>query len=221
MKILIKGEIEILTGMHIGGSSDFSAIGAIDSPVIRDSLTRLPIIPGSSLKGKMRSLLAKELNGGILTSDHNKDHDEIKRLFGSSEKGNIKKSRLKFNDCFFKNHEELDKKGLFPTEIKFENTIKRSDSSAMPRQIERVISGSIFDFELFYEIEKLEELEIDFENIKRAFSLLEYDYLGGHGTRGSGRVKFNNLEASKAVGEIENLGKLNDILKGSLWEDIK
>lgn len=59
-KIKITGTIEIKTGMHIGGDDSFSAIGAIDSPVVRDPLTRLPIIPGSTLKGKMRSLLARD-----------------------------------------------------------------------------------------------------------------------------------------------------------------
>lgn len=58
-KLEITGTIKIETGMHIGASDGFAAIGAIDSPVIKDALTRKPYIPGSSLKGKMRSLLAK------------------------------------------------------------------------------------------------------------------------------------------------------------------
>ena len=77
MKLVIEGTIVLKTGMHIGGSSDFSAIGAIDSPVVRDTLTRLPLIPGSSLKGKMRYLLAKELNNGIFVKEPNNDQDEI------------------------------------------------------------------------------------------------------------------------------------------------
>ena len=47
---MISGNIEVLTGMHIGGGNEFSAIGAIDSPVIKDPLSMRPIIPGSSLK---------------------------------------------------------------------------------------------------------------------------------------------------------------------------
>ena len=54
-KVEISGVIEVVTGMHIGGSSAFSAIGAVDSPVIRDVRTNLPMLPGSSLKGKMRT----------------------------------------------------------------------------------------------------------------------------------------------------------------------
>ena len=61
-KIEIRGIIEVVTGLHIGGSTAFSAIGAVDSPVVKDSLTNLPLIPGSSLKGKMRTLLAKQYN---------------------------------------------------------------------------------------------------------------------------------------------------------------
>lgn len=49
-KIEINGTIEIVTGLHIGGSSAFSAIGAVDSPVIKDGRTNMPMIPGSSLK---------------------------------------------------------------------------------------------------------------------------------------------------------------------------
>ena len=58
-KIKITGIIEVKTGLHIGGDDSFSAIGSIDSPVVRDPLTRDPVIPGSTLKGKMRSLLAR------------------------------------------------------------------------------------------------------------------------------------------------------------------
>ena len=61
-KIEINGTIEIVTGLHIGGSSAFSAIGAVDSPVIKDGRTNMPMIPGSSLKGKIRTLLAKRYN---------------------------------------------------------------------------------------------------------------------------------------------------------------
>lgn len=99
-KIRISGNILVKTGMHIGGSGAFAAIGAVDSPIIRDARTNLPMIPGSSLKGKMRSLLAKEFNERVV--EPNEDHERITRLFGSSKKGNIKKSRLLFSDMVLK-----------------------------------------------------------------------------------------------------------------------
>lgn len=212
MKLVIEGTIVIKTGMHIGGSSDFSAIGAIDSPVVRDTLTRLPLIPGSSLKGKMRYLLAKELNNGILLNEPNNDQDEILRLFGSSEKDKIRRARLKFNDIKLSNLAELVTFNVSSTEVKFENTIDRETAVATPRQIERVIAGSKFDFEIFYNLDDIKEVEKDFENIKQGFDLLEFDYLGGHGTRGSGRIAFENLSVITAVGNFEKINTLNEIL---------
>ena len=212
MKLVIEGTIVIKTGMHIGGSSDFSAIGAIDSPVVRDTLTRLPLIPGSSLKGKMRYLLAKELNNGILLNEPNNDQDEILRLFGSSEKDKIRRARLKFNDIKLSNLAELETFNVSSTEVKFENTIDRKTAVANPRQIERVIAGSKFDFEIFYNLDDIKEVEKDFENIKQGFDLLEFDYLGGHGTRGSGRIAFENLSVITAVGDFEKINTLNEIL---------
>ena len=212
MKLVIEGTIVIKTGMHIGGSSDFSAIGAVDSPVVRDTLTRLPLIPGSSLKGKMRYLLAKELNNGILLNEPNNDQDEILRLFGSSEKDKIRRARLKFNDIKLSNLAELETFNVSSTEVKFENTIDRKTAVAKPRQIERVIAGSKFDFEIFYNLDDIKEVEKDFENIKQGFDLLEFDYLGGHGTRGSGRIAFENLSVITAVGNFEKINTLNEIL---------
>lgn len=212
MKLVIEGTIVLKTGMHIGGSSDFSAIGAIDSPVVRDTLTRLPLIPGSSLKGKMRYLLAKELNNGILLNEPNNDQDEILRLFGSSEKDKIRRARLKFNDIKLSNLAELKTFNVSSTEVKFENTIDRETADPKPRQIERVIAGSKFDFEIFYNLDDIKEVEKDFENIKQGFDLLEFDYLGGHGTRGSGRIAFENLSVITAVGNFEKINTLNEIL---------
>ena len=101
-KFIITGKIKVLTGLHIGTSGDFSAIGAVDNIVIRDTVTNKPIIPGSSLKGKMRYLLSrtKYNDNSTLTMPNikeecDKKYDEIKRLFGSSEKS-ITLSRLQF-----------------------------------------------------------------------------------------------------------------------------
>ena len=84
-KILIKCDLVVRTGLHIGGSSSFSAIGTVDSPVIRDPFTGLPIVPGSSLKGKLRTLLARCscVNGATLP-DFSADGEVLLRMFGSS-----------------------------------------------------------------------------------------------------------------------------------------
>lgn len=206
-KIKISGTIVVKTGLHIGGDDTFSAIGAIDSPVVRDPLSRQPIIPGSSLKGKLRSLLAREKGtvpqGGV--AGFEADCPEIKRLFGSAAKGSdaagtgIQMSRLQFSDCFLVNEEELRDTGAFET--KFENTIDRLTSEANPRQIERVVRGAKFGMEIIYNVEDESQVEEDFANLSTALSLLENDYLGGGGTRGNGRVAFEGLRTEVVTGD--------------------
>jgi CRISPR-associated protein Csm3 len=205
-KIKITGTIEVKTGLHIGGDDSFSAIGAIDSPVVRDPRTRQPIIPGSSLKGKMRTLLARD-RGSIPDKGPKgfaNDCSEISRLFGSMVKGSdasgegLQMSRLQFADCFLANKDALPQ--IF--ENKFENTIDRLTSVANPRQIERVVRGAEFGLDIIYNVEDPEELEEDFANIRIAIELLENDYLGGGGTRGNGRVFFKDLKAEAVTGDI-------------------
>jgi CRISPR-associated protein Csm3 len=55
-KYILRGEIEAVTGLHIGGSTTGIEIGGLDNPVIKDPLSDEPYIPGSSLKGKLRTL---------------------------------------------------------------------------------------------------------------------------------------------------------------------
>lgn len=214
-KIQITGTIEVVTGMHIGGSDAFAAIGAIDSPVIIDPLSRKPIIPGSSLKGKIRALLAKAYNPTVV--NHNDDSEKISRLFGSSTNDKLMTSRLIFSDMILANYDELHSKGLDSiTEVKFENTINRKTSIATPRQIERVIRGSKFELNIIYDVledyqdQALDDIKILVEGMK----LLQYDYLGGGGTRGNGKIKFSNVTADTVIGELPQ--ELEDMINAEL-----
>lgn len=204
-KIEISGTIEIVTGLHIGGSSAFSAIGAVDSPVIMDTRTNQPMIPGSSLKGKMRALLAKQYNT-VLAKTADEDAECLTSLFGSAK--TKKESRILFTDMFLDNLEELKRAGLTSaTEVKFENSISRTTAVANPRQIERVVRGAQFPMQLIYEFsDKIDSDTMlqDFRILKEGFKLLEYDYLGGSGSRGYGRVKFLDLDAEPVIGEVDD-----------------
>ena len=201
-KVEITGTIEVITGMHSGGSSAFAAIGAVDSPVIKDARTGYPMIPGSSLKGKMRTLLAKQYNERIAASP-DEDAECIISLFGSA-KGTVKTGRLLFSDMILSNAEELKRHGLTSlTEIKFENSIKRTTAVANPRQIERAVRGSEFPLSLIYEAIDEKIMVPDFQVIRDGLHLLQYDYLGGSGTRGYGKVKFKELRAEVVVGDID------------------
>lgn len=215
-KVEITGTIRSLTGMHIGGSTQFAAIGAVDSPVIRDALTDRPMIPGSSLKGKIRSLLAKQYNDkNELVKTPNDDDERLLRLFGSSEKNRIKRSRLLFSDMPLSNEDQLQREGVSPTEVKFENTINRLTAVANPRQIERAVRGGEYELNLIYNVDNLSEMMEDIETICDGFRLLKYDYIGGHGSRGYGKIEFVNLELECVVGEVDEdiLEKCRTMLK--------
>ena len=104
------------------------------------------------------------------------------------------------------------------TEIKFENSINRVTAVANPRQIERVIRGAEFDLNIIYEVEKEEELIEDIEVIAEGIRLLQYDYIGGNGSRGYGKIKFNDIHADTVIGELdgETEDKINDMLTAAI-----
>ena len=208
-KLIIECRVRVVTGLHIGGSDSFSFIGAVDSPVIADPLTQQPIIPGSSFKGKIRTLLSRVNTDKRCEPDN--DPEMIKRLFGSSDP--VRQSRLQFSDAKIINADKFDEIGL--TEIKSENTISRVTSVANPRQIERVVSGVIFGERIIYNVEKLDELEEDIENLARGIQLLQLDYLGGHGSRGSGRVCFDSIALCSEFIDLDKttIDRLNSILE--------
>ncbi|MGM9661276.1 MAG: type III-A CRISPR-associated RAMP protein Csm3 [Faecousia sp.] len=204
-KVLIQFDLEVRTGMHIGGSSAFSAIGAVDSPVIRDPLSGRPIVPGSSLKGKLRTLLARSFAGDIHNMPDLKNDDPVVlRMFGSTSA----RSRLQFADAFVSNAESMKAVGL--TEVKSENVIKRLSSEAMPRQIERVNAGTVFAETIVYDASDEDEMREDLQLLAKAMKLLQMDYLGGHGSRGSGRVSLKNFRISSYGGEVDCKG-LNEL----------
>ena len=170
-KILIRCDLIVCTGMHIGGSSAFSAIGAVDSPVVRDPYTGLPIVPGSSLKGKLRTLLARSLCQDIENMPEcSADDARILRLFGSAEP--VRRSRLQFADAFLTNAEALSSKGVRVTEVKTENTISRANAQATPRQIERVIAGAVFGVSIVYDVTDPAQVEEDLALLAKGMKLL-------------------------------------------------
>ena len=215
-KILIQGDLTIKTGMHIGGGSDYAPIGAVDSPFIRDSLTQEPIIPGSSLKGKIRTLLARYRSKKNIVNSIDEDDDVIKRLFGSTRPQTI--SRLQFQDLFISEETKLLFESIdtdtYMGEVKFENTINRVTSVAMPRQIERVPAGTKFAFKLVYTLIDKDEAEEDLGILRKGLELLQLDYLGGHGTRGYGRISIDNVTIQTFFIDDELSKRCEQVLQG-------
>ena len=216
-KVLITGILKVETGMHIGAGSDFAPIGSVDSPFIRDVLTQNPIIPGSSIKGKMRTLLAKNRCDGYILNEIDKDDDILKRLFGSTADKAARPARLQFFDLFITEESKdifskLDS-DTYLGEVKFENVISRLTGEANPRQIERVPAGMEFNFKLVYNIENEEEYKADIAVLREGFKLLQVDYLGGHGSRGYGRISFHSFAAELIGNATVDVADIEEILR--------
>lgn len=201
-KIIISGIMKATTGLLIGGSNTAMGIGGPDKTVIRNPLTNKPYVPGSSLKGKMRSLL--ELTYG---SFGNKEMGKVKNgpgqdpakittvLFGSARGDEHQRpSRLIVRDGQLINGDDFMGKTDLPfTESKVEVVIDRLTSAAMPRTSERVPAGAEFSIEIVLNVMENDSFkESDLLDLMfKGLVLLQDDYLGGSGSRGSGRIKFH------------------------------
>ena len=218
-KYLIRCTLVVRTGMHIGGSAAFSAIGAVDSPVVRDPYTGQPIVPGSSLKGKLRTLLARSLCKDIEDMpDCDADNGNILRLFGSAAP--VRRSRLQFSDAFVTNASRMAAIGL--TEVKAENGISRSNGGANPRQIERVVAGTEFGVNIVYDATEPDQTREDLALLAKGMKLLQLDYLGGHGSRGSGRVSLLDFHVTDCETGAEDkalTGLFDEVANYELYPD--
>lgn len=257
-KYIIRGKIVCETGLHIGGTTEGVEIGGVDLPVIRDSLTEIPYIPGSSLKGKFRHLLEWELDKVFEEGDTGKfpthtcknapeveklqketqnlsgeertrkreeiDH-KIKELtnscpicliFGASAATvGVTPTRLTVRDAFpaestlGKWKQWLNEKTY--TELKTENTIDRVTSEANPRTMEQVPAGSEFEFEMIFDIYRDEDRRL-LKHLFTSMRLLENSSLGGSGTRGHGKIKFEFTKSPLEYRSVDyyKTGKLDE-----------
>jgi len=223
-RVIITANIEAVTGLHIGGSSTGLEIGGLDKAVIRNPRNNQPYIPGSSLRGKMRSQTEKVLGLpqnnpiGQATIHVCREESEYKKnggcpvchVFGvPAEIGYSGPTRLVVRDVSLTptSVEELDKIGsdLRFSELKTEVAIDRVTSAAVPRTMERVPAGAVFGpAELVFGVYE----KADYGRLKtviQALQLVEDDYVGGAGSRGSGKVKFHAIKV--AVRKREDYSK--------------
>ncbi|MEM3624136.1 MAG: type III-A CRISPR-associated RAMP protein Csm3 [Nitrososphaerales archaeon] len=224
-KVIIQGKINCETGLRIGGARESLEIGGLENIMIRDAITNEPYIPGSSLKGKMRSLLEKAYGKEIDIKNRKDIHTcsnpqcEVCRVFGvpaeETEKATegllltrlyVRDGRL--TDESRKKLDELREELEVPYgEVKWENVINRLTSKANPRQVERVPAGTSFDFDMVYNI--YEEEDINYlKYVFQAQRLVEDDYLGGYGSRGYGKVNFSGIKiVFNGLSEVYEMGE--------------
>lgn len=228
--IKLTGIIEVVNGLHIGGGKDRIEIGGLDNEVIKDPYTKLPYIPGSSLKGKMRFLMEWKLNKVKGSEPHGSrcldSECEICRIFGTLKKVEEKDNnvrgitRLIVRDALLLEPDKFDPQTML--EIKWQTAIDRTTGTALGkflRNIERVVPGVRFSMEMAYRVFDIDNDngESDYDNFKfviEALSLIENDTLGGSGSRGCGKVKFSTLNIT---GDSRNNGKSYN----GIYEDIE
>ena len=240
-KYIITFDIIARTGLHIGASNNTMDIGGVDNAVIKDKEGK-PYIPGSSLKGKMRSLL--EYAEGLIKPEEliysKKDEKEpirihmcdkaycpVCNIFGRNHGNhkhvngeeinyeNVTPTRLLVRDAKLDENsitEEMKNNiDLEWTEVKYENNLDRITSAANPRQTERVPAGARFKGEMVLNVLN-DEGTIYLKKLIQAMKLLEDDYLGGQGSRGYGKIKFENIKISFRGREYYEEGKEEKVL---------
>lgn len=204
-KVIYTGTITLKTGLHIGGSNTALNIGGPDKFVVRNPINNQPYIPGSSLKGKMRSLV-EIVNGCVSINEKgevkasNDPNSVSGSLFGvATNNKNNKPSRLIVRDAELMNAEKLENTDLLYTESKTENSVDRVTASATPRTFERVPAGAQFKLNMVLNVfEGEDEVQLK-ATLKQAIELLEDDYLGGHGSRGYGQIEIDLAEPQEKI----------------------
>ncbi|MFW5652925.1 MAG: type III-A CRISPR-associated RAMP protein Csm3 [Planctomycetota bacterium] len=205
----ITGRIKVVTGLRIGAGADSIEIAGNDNPILRNPATAEPFIPGSSIRGRMRSLAEWYFNevppGGDVVKA--KSDSRVARVFGvsASKDKQTGPTRLIVRDAPL-SEDDRDRflNGDPITEIKSENSINRLTADAVPRPMERVLAGVQFNCEFVYRIMGRETDPADapgkqdrdlFDNVfLHALALLELDALGGGASRGNGKIKFRDLK---------------------------
>ena len=217
IKVII-ATLKVETGLRIGGGDEGMHIGGVDNVIIKHPHTNEPYLPGSSIKGKMRIFLECR-SGAVQSQVHSKgDYDNapenqkeaikhILQLFGmgGSDKLTEKEavffgpSRLAFWDCSLNTacKESALSDGLPLTEVKSENRIDRIKGTAEhPRQTERIPAGAVFDFKLTFKVLSDDSNALE-KTVLSGLKLLELDGLGGYGSRGYGKIRFENLKLNE------------------------
>lgn len=195
-KIIYTGTLTLKTGLHIGGTNTALNIGGPDKFVVRNPINYKPYIPGSSLKGKMRSLV--EVYNGETDQGNPSNNPQSKAgaLFGvSGDRENSHPSRLIVRDAELdENSCDFSNTDMLYTESKTEVAINRITAKSNPRTFERVPAGAKFNINMVLNIYDGEDEASLKATLKQAIELLQDDYLGGNGSRGYGQVEIEFSE---------------------------
>lgn len=222
--MLIRAKLVAKTGLRIGGTEAGMSIGGAELPVIRDYYGA-PYIPGSSLKGKVRSLLEQSTGrfgragtGWMTDKEGKKVRDGspcgcadptclVCRVFGPhmNPSHGLGPSRIIVREAYLTKETrekitQLEAEGKEFSEVKTETMVNRWTGVAADRSLrtpERIPAGAEFDLEMSLRIFKGDEEQKIVEFVKKGLYLLQKDYLGGSGTRGYGWVEIQDLKVEE------------------------
>lgn len=204
--IRFRGTLTAKSGLRIGAPRDDIEIGASDAPVLRHPLTRIPYIPGSSIKGKLRSALEYR---------HNKINPNtgqpcgcanldclVCRLFGPHLRPThgLGPTRLLARDASLTDASitalsSLQDAGLMYVELKNENMIDRRTGVAAGgrglRSQERVPAGAVFEFGMTLRVFADDGVQQHLNFLQEGLALMQEEYLGGSGSRGYGEIELS------------------------------
>lgn len=208
-KSIVRLRFEIVTvdGARIGGSGGGLEIGGVDTnlSVLKNPATGEPYLPGSSVKGKLRSTLEKEhdlAKNGKPCGCGRRDCP-VCPLFGAHMKPGAESAptRIVVRDAPFAKsyrieYEKRLKEGLPVLEQKTENIINRKSGTAEhPRTGERLLPGARFNGEIIIHVYDGDDGQQMANRIRHAMAVVqETSGLGAGGSRGSGRVRFENVK---------------------------
>lgn len=197
-KIVFTYQMEVITGIHVGSTNSALNIGGLDKFVVRNPINNVPYIPGSSIKGKMRSLI-EQRDGTTNEEGDSTDNSSTNAgmLFGTAGNTNkVHASRLIVRDAplDLSNPEMFANTDLPYTESKTEASINRITSKSNPRTFERVPAGAKFNVSMVLNVFEHEDEQKLRKILTDAIALVEDDYIGGSGSRGYGQVKFIKID---------------------------
>lgn len=205
--IEITGVINCESGLRIGGTKEgVIEPGGVENTIIRHPITMLPYIPGSSIKGKMRSLLEADVSSGANIQDGKPckcGNCLVCKIFGSHGMNNKEITRILVRDCPITVESESilreaqEEKGLNFAEIKSENIIDRKTGVTIKgglRTQERVPAGTEFQMNITLKLFEGDDKNKMMAFIQKGLDLIQRDYLGSSGSRGYGKIKIRNLE---------------------------
>lgn len=191
----LRARLTTTTPLYIGTTSDREAVGSADLPILRDPLSDMPVIPGSTLRGRMAFLMRKGWSGA---AEHGSGAADpvIGALFGKPGM----RSALAFWDClpeepWVHEHRAAD---LPLTSWRGEMAPPRSGRERVRfRRRELVCAGVHFNFRVSLLVKEAQVLALSLplalKAVREGLCLLEQQGIGGATSRGFGRIEFSAI----------------------------